>query len=62
MDRAEILGLDEKVATPSGTFDHCVHVVETSDLEKGMRDHKWYRAGIGQVKDGKLLLVAHGMK
>jgi len=49
MDRAEILGLDEKVATPSGTFDHCVHVVETSDLEKGMRDHKWYR-GSGKSK------------
>lgn len=62
MDRAEILALDEKVTTPAGTFDHCLHVVETSDLEKGMRDHKWYRAGIGPVKDGKLLLVAHGTK
>jgi len=62
MDRAEILALDEKVTTPAGTFDNCIHVVETSDLEKSMRDHRWYRAGIGQVKDGKLLLVAHGLK
>ena len=62
MDRAEILALDEKVTTPAGSFDECIHVVETSDLEKAMRDHKWYRAGVGQVKDGRLLLVAHGPK
>jgi hypothetical protein len=24
-------------------------VVETSALEKGMRDHKWYAAGVGPV-------------
>lgn len=60
MDRAEILSIDEQVTTPSGTFEHCVHVVETSALEKGLRDHKWYAAGVGQVKDGKLLLVPHG--
>jgi hypothetical protein len=60
MDRAEILSTDEKMTTPAGRFDHCVHVVETSALEKGVHDHKWYVAGVGQVKDGKLLLVAYG--
>ena len=59
MDRAEILSTDEKVTTPAGAFDHCVHVVETSALEKGLKDHKWYVAGVGQVKDGKLELVAY---
>jgi hypothetical protein len=42
------------VTTHAGTFDHCIHVVETSDLE-----HKWYAAGVGQVKDGKLALPAY---
>jgi hypothetical protein len=62
MDRAEILSTGEKVTTPSGTFDHCIHVVETSALEKGLRDHKWYAAGVGPVKDGKLLLVSYGSR
>ena len=62
LDRAEIVATDEKVTTPAGTFDRCVHVVETSALEKGMRDHKWYMAGIGQVKDGKLALIAYVSK
>jgi hypothetical protein len=56
MDRAEIVAIDEKVSTPAGVFDHCVHVVETNPLEKGMRDHKWYAAGVGLVKDGKMTL------
>jgi hypothetical protein len=31
-------------------------VVETSALEKGMRDHKWYAAGVGLVQDHKGLI------
>ena len=62
MDRAEIVSDNEKVTTPEGTFEKCIHVVETSALEKGMKDHKWYAAGVGQVKDAELVLVRHGMK
>ncbi|MBS1858333.1 MAG: hypothetical protein JST11_23380 [Acidobacteria bacterium] len=62
MDRAEIVSVDEKVVTPAGTFDHCIHVVETSPLEPAAKDHKWYAAGIGQVRDEDLLLVAHGAR
>lgn len=62
MDRAEILSIDEKVATPAGTFEHCVHVVETSPIEKRLKDHKWYAAGVGQVQDEKLKLVSYGKK
>jgi hypothetical protein len=57
MDRAEILSVDEKIVTPAGTFERCIHVVETSQLEKGLRDHKWYAHGIGPVKDAEMLLV-----
>jgi len=53
MDHAEIVALDEKVTTPAGTFDHCVHVVEDG------KDHKWYARGPGLVKDGKLVLVEY---
>ena len=58
MDRAEIVSVNEKIATPAGVFENCIHVVETSPLEKGLHDHKWYAAGVGQVKDEELLLVA----
>ena len=61
MDRFEIVADQEKVVTPAGTFEKCIHVVETSPLEKGLKDHKWYAAGVGQVKDGEMLLVKFGM-
>jgi hypothetical protein len=62
MDRAEIVSADEKIATPAGTFENCIHVVETSALEKGMKDHKWYAAGVGPVKDAEMVLVQYGKK
>lgn len=55
MDRAEIVALDEELKTPAGTFK-CVHVKETSPLEKGA-SHKWYAEGVGLVKDDKAVLV-----
>jgi hypothetical protein len=62
MDRVEILSVSEKITTPAGTFDQCVHVVETSALEKRIKDHKWYAAGVGPVQDGKLLLLRYTAK
>ena len=58
MDRFEILSDNEKVLTPARTFEKCIHVVETSALEKGLRDHKWYAAGVGPVKDQQMVLTA----
>jgi hypothetical protein len=60
MDRAQVISLAERVVTPAGSFDNCVHVLETSPIEKGLHDHKWYARGIGQVKDGSMLLVRSG--
>jgi hypothetical protein len=62
MDRAEILSDSEKITTPAGAFEHCVHVVETSAMEKGAGDHKLYAPGVGQVKDGNLILIKYGAK
>jgi hypothetical protein len=61
MDRAEVVSVTEKVVTPAGTFEKCVHTIETSPIEKGLRDHKWYAAGVGPVRDGKMLLIKYGM-
>jgi hypothetical protein len=58
MDRAEIQASRETVVTPAGTFRNCIQVVETSPIEKGLRDHKWYAEGVGLVKDGNMLLAA----
>ena len=60
MDRAEIVSGDEKVSTPAGTFEKCIHVLETTPLEKGTREHKWYAAGVGPVKDAEMPLVRYG--
>lgn len=62
MDRFEIVSVSETVVTPAGTFEKCVHVVESSPIEKGLRDHKWYAPGIGQVKDAEMVLVKYGVK
>jgi len=62
MDRIEILSVEEKITVPAGTFEHVVHVQETSPIEKGLKDHKWYAAGIGQVKDAEMPLIKYGMK
>ncbi len=57
MDRAEIIAVGETVTTPAGTFKNCVHMKETSPIEKTLADHKWYAPGVGLVKDGDLVLV-----
>jgi hypothetical protein len=57
-DRAEIISASEKVVTPAGTFENCVRVVETSEMEKGLHDHKWYARGVGQVKDAEMVLAS----
>jgi hypothetical protein len=62
MDRVEIVSIDERLTTPAGTFEKCVHVRETSPLEKLLRDSKWYSPRVGQVKDGKMALAKYGAK
>ncbi len=57
MDRIEIVGVDETLKTPAGTFAHCVHVKETSPLERGSGE-KWFAPGVGLVKDDETALVS----
>src|SRR5262249_25466618 len=56
MDRVEVLATNETVKTPAGTFDHCLHLRETTPLERGV-SHKYYAPGIGIIKDDAFELV-----
>ena len=60
MDRAEVLSMTEIVRTPAGEFRNCVKIEETTPLEPGAREAKFYARGIGLVQDGDLKLVKYG--
>ena len=56
LDRVEIVSVNETVKTPAGTFQHCVHLCETTPLEPGT-SHKYYAPGIGMIKDDEFELA-----
>jgi hypothetical protein len=62
MDRCEIVSVEERVVTPAGAFEKCIHIHETSALEKGASEDKWFAPGVGPVKDAEMLLVKYGTK
>ena len=57
MDRVEIISLTYTVRTPAGELKNCLKVKETTALEAGVTDYKYYAPGIGMVQDGVLKLV-----
>ena len=56
MDRVEVVSTDETVKTPAGTFQNCVHLRETTPLERDV-SHKSYAPGIGLIKDDEFELA-----
>ena len=56
MDRVEIVSVNETVKTPAGTFQHCVHLRETTPLEPDVT-HKYFAPGVGMIKDGPFELM-----
>lgn len=50
MDRVQVVSTNDTVKTPAGTFDNCLHLRETTPLERGV-SHKYYAPGIGIIKD-----------
>jgi hypothetical protein len=60
MDRAEIVSVSETVTTPAGEFKNCLKVEETTPLEPGTKEYKYYAPGIGLVQEGSLKLVKYG--
>jgi hypothetical protein len=60
MDRARIMSMREMVTTPAGEFANCLKVEETTPLDPGNQEFKYYAPGIGMVWDGSLKLVKYG--
>jgi hypothetical protein len=48
-DVALVLALGKTVAVPAGTFANCLQTEDSSALEPGAREHKFYAPGIGLV-------------
>jgi hypothetical protein len=61
MDRAEILSTTETLTTPAGTFRNCLKTEETTALNPGEKDYKYYAPGIGLIRDGDLVLTHYGV-
>ncbi len=59
MDRAEIVGLNDAVVTPAGTFTDVLKVEETTPLEAG-REYKYFARGVGLLQEGRLKLIKYG--
>lgn len=60
MDRGEIVSLSETVKVPAGTFTKVLKIEETTPLEPGVKEYKYYAKGVGLIKDGGMELVSHG--
>jgi hypothetical protein len=60
MDRAEVVSLAETMETPAGKFTQVLKTVETTPLEPGARESKYYAPGVGLIKDGPCRLVSYG--
>jgi hypothetical protein len=48
-DMARIKSLDAAVEVPYGPFDECLQTNEWTPLEPGVREYKFYKAGVGLV-------------
>jgi hypothetical protein len=57
LDKAEIMTLDAVVETPLAQFQHALKTRETTPLEPGNVEFKYYAPGIGLIRDGPLRLV-----
>jgi hypothetical protein len=62
MDRAEILSTNETLDTPAGKFEKVLKVEETTPLEPGEKEYKYYAPGVGLIRDGSARLVKYGRK
>lgn len=60
MDRAEIIGLSETVDTNAGNFEDVLRIKETTPLEPGEVEYKYFAAGVGIIQDGPLKLEEYG--
>ena len=55
--RAKVISLNEVLETPVGKFKDVLKTEETTPLEPGEKEYKFYAPGIGLVQDNTLKLV-----
>ncbi len=56
-DRAEVLSTSDSLTVPAGSFSEVLKTRETTPLEPGDEEFKWYAPNVGLIKDGALELV-----
>jgi hypothetical protein len=49
-DQAKVLGDGGRVTVPYGAFPHTIATKETTRLEPGVVEKKWYARGVGEIK------------
>jgi hypothetical protein len=65
-DQAEVLAIDAEIVIGADTYDRVVKTADTTPLEPGLVEHKYYAPGIGLVAeetvsggDERVVLVEH---
>ena len=49
-DQADVIGLDEMVTVPYGTFSHCIKTRDYTRFSPGADENKYYCPGLGNIK------------
>lgn len=49
LDQAQVVSRTEKITVPVGTFDNALKTLETTPLEPGLHENKYYAAGVGNI-------------
>jgi hypothetical protein len=57
MDRGEVVSMTEALTTPAGKFTNVLKIEETTPLEPGAKEYKYFARGVGLLQDGDLKLV-----
>ena len=50
-DRAEIVSLTDSVCVPYGCFNNVLETKETTPIELGVEEHKFFAPGVGDIKE-----------
>jgi len=60
-DRAEVVSISEKLQTQAGQFINVLKIRETTPLEPGMTEYKFFASDIGLVQDENLKLAQYSL-
>jgi hypothetical protein len=53
-DQAEVVSVTSTVRVPAGTFEDCLETSDTTPLEPGVEERKYYAKGVGPVLNEKV--------